>query len=199
MNSWRAPPTASFPSRTPPTPSLHGEVDTIANSAEVFDPVTGRATTILVTVTMKVRLEDRATGNVLYHNDNFVFREPYEISADVKSFFEEESPALDRLSQGFCPATGFRRSGAVLMPAISPEALVERLVAGKPVPAVLLLGEDSYLRETCRDQIVDVVVEPSARDWALARFSADEDDLSIALGQARTVPMLARRQVVIDH
>jgi hypothetical protein len=80
---------------------LRGEVDTIANSAEVFDPVTGRATTILVTVTMKVRLEDRGTGNVLYHNDNFVFREPYEISTDIPSFFEEESPALDRLSRDF--------------------------------------------------------------------------------------------------
>ena len=80
---------------------LRGEIDTIANSAEVFDPVNGRATTILVTVTMKVRLEDRATGNVLYHNDNFVFREPYEISTDIPSFFEEESPALDRLSRDF--------------------------------------------------------------------------------------------------
>jgi hypothetical protein len=50
---------------------------------------------------MKVRLEDRASGNVLYRNDNFVFREPYEISTDVKSFFEEESPALDRLSTDF--------------------------------------------------------------------------------------------------
>jgi outer membrane lipopolysaccharide assembly protein LptE/RlpB len=80
---------------------LRGEVDTIGNSAEIFDPVTGRATTVLVTVTMKVRLEDRATGNVLYHNDNFVFREPYEISTDIPSFFEEESPALDRLSRDF--------------------------------------------------------------------------------------------------
>ncbi len=80
---------------------LHGEVDNIGNSAEVFDPVTGRATAVLVTVTMKVRLEDRSTGNVLYRNDNFVFREPYEISTDVKSFFEEESPALDRLSRDF--------------------------------------------------------------------------------------------------
>jgi lipopolysaccharide assembly LptE-like protein len=61
---------------------LRGEVDTVANSAEVF-------------------LEDRATGNVLYHNDNFVFREPYEISTDIPSFFEEESPALDRLSRDF--------------------------------------------------------------------------------------------------
>lgn len=80
---------------------LRGEVDSIANSAEVFDPATGRATTILVTVTMKVRLEDRSTGNMLYRNDNLVFREPYEISTDVKSFFEEESPALDRMSRDF--------------------------------------------------------------------------------------------------
>lgn len=80
---------------------LRGEVDTIGNNPEVFDPASGRATTILVTVTMKVRLEDRETGNVLYRNDNFVFREPYEISTDVKSFFEEESPALDRLSRDF--------------------------------------------------------------------------------------------------
>jgi hypothetical protein len=80
---------------------LRGEVDTVGNAAEVFDPVNGRATTILVTVTMKVRLEDRATGNMLYRNDNFVFREPYEISTDIPSFFEEESPALDRLSRDF--------------------------------------------------------------------------------------------------
>lgn len=83
------------------------------------------------------------------------------------------------------------------MAAISSEAVVERLVAGKPVPAVLLLGPDAYLRETCRERIVDVVVDPAVRDWALSRFSADEDGLGAGLGQARTVPMLARRQAVI--
>ena len=83
------------------------------------------------------------------------------------------------------------------MPAISPEAVVERLAAGKPVPAVLLLGADSYLRQASRESIVDVVVDPAARDWALSRFSADEDDLGVGLGQARTVPMLANRQAVI--
>jgi hypothetical protein len=80
---------------------LRGEVIGIGNSAVVFDSVTGRATTILVTVTLRARLEDRATGNVLYRNDNFVFREPYEISTDVPSFFEEEGPALDRMSRDF--------------------------------------------------------------------------------------------------
>ena len=65
----------------------------------VFDPTTSRATTILVTVTMKVSLQDRASGNILYHNDNLLFREPYEVSTDIPSFFQEEGPALDRMAR----------------------------------------------------------------------------------------------------
>jgi outer membrane lipopolysaccharide assembly protein LptE/RlpB len=80
---------------------LHGSVLTITGAPVIFDNATGRATTVLVTVTMAVRLEDRATGNVLYRNDSVVFREAYEISTDVPSFFEEEGPALDRLSRDF--------------------------------------------------------------------------------------------------
>jgi hypothetical protein len=80
---------------------LRGSVVSIGGGAVVFDQVTGRATTILVTVILQGRLEDRATGSVLYRNDNFVFREPYEISTDVPSFFEESGPALDRLSRDF--------------------------------------------------------------------------------------------------
>lgn len=80
---------------------LHGVVVGIGSGAVVFDQATGRATTILVTVTMQARLEDRRTGNVLYRDDNFVFREPYEISTDVPSFFEESGPAMDRVSHDF--------------------------------------------------------------------------------------------------
>ena len=36
------------------------------------------------------------------------------------------------------------------MPAISPEKLLERLSRGKAVPAIVLHGTDSYLREMCR-------------------------------------------------
>jgi DNA polymerase-3 subunit delta len=83
------------------------------------------------------------------------------------------------------------------MPPISAEVLVERLAKGKPVPAVLLLGPESYLREACRERIVELVVEPASRDWAVARFSARDDELTRSLGQAQTVPMLAPRQVVM--
>lgn len=80
---------------------LRGEVTSIDSSAVVFDTATGRATTVLVTVRVKVRLEDRATKSLLYQNDNFLFREPYEVSTDVASFFEEQDPALDRLARDF--------------------------------------------------------------------------------------------------
>ena len=79
---------------------LHGEVSSIESTVMVFDTSTGRATTVLVTVKLKVHLDDRA-GHALFSNDNFLFREPYEISTDVPSFFQEEGPALDRMSRDF--------------------------------------------------------------------------------------------------
>ena len=83
------------------------------------------------------------------------------------------------------------------MPPISPEKLMARLGKGESIPAVLLLGTDTYLRDACRSRVVDVCVDPAAREWGVCRFSAAEDALAHILGQAQTVPMLARRQVVI--
>lgn len=80
---------------------LRGNVVSITSNPVIFDAATGRATTVLVTVTLAVSLEDRATGNVLYRNDKLIFREPYEISTDIPSFFEEEGPAFDRLARDF--------------------------------------------------------------------------------------------------
>ena len=80
---------------------FHGEVDRVESNAVLFDTATGRATAMVVTVQLKVRLIDRASGKVHYQNDNFVFREQYEVSTDVTSFFEEQQPALDRLARDF--------------------------------------------------------------------------------------------------
>jgi hypothetical protein len=41
------------------------------------------------------------TQKVLFHTDKFIFRSEYEISTDVKSFFEEQDPAIDRLAKDF--------------------------------------------------------------------------------------------------
>lgn len=80
---------------------LHGEITHIEANAILFDTATGRATTMLVTVRASVRLEDRESGRIIYQNQAFLFREPYEISTDVKTFFEEQQPALDRMARDF--------------------------------------------------------------------------------------------------
>lgn len=64
-------------------------------------PSTAQATTMLVTVKCEVTLTEADTQKVLFHSDNFLFRNEYELSTDVKSFFEEQDPALDRLAKDF--------------------------------------------------------------------------------------------------
>src|ERR1700681_2312240 len=80
---------------------LRGKVLSVEAVPLLFDTATGRATTMLVTVKCEVTFEERETGKLLYHTDNFIFRNQYEISTDVKSFFAEQDPALDRLAQDF--------------------------------------------------------------------------------------------------
>ena len=86
---------------------LRGKVLSLEAVPLLFDTATGRATTMLVTVKCEVTFTESTTQKVLYHTDNFVFRNEYEISADttdpaaLRSFFEEQDPALDRLAQDF--------------------------------------------------------------------------------------------------
>ena len=80
---------------------LRGQVTGIETAAVLFDASTGRATTMLVTVSLKVSLVEAAGQTTLYRNENFLFRQPYEISTDLSSFFEEQDPALGRLARDF--------------------------------------------------------------------------------------------------
>jgi outer membrane lipopolysaccharide assembly protein LptE/RlpB len=80
---------------------LTGKVVSLEAVPLLFDTASGRATTMLVTVKCEVALTQSSTQKVLYHNDNFVFRNEYEISTNVTSFFEEQDPALDRVAHDF--------------------------------------------------------------------------------------------------
>jgi len=53
---------------------------------------------MLVTVHTKVQLIDNQTQKSVYENKDMVFRDEYQISTDVNTFFEEQDPALDRMS-----------------------------------------------------------------------------------------------------
>jgi outer membrane lipopolysaccharide assembly protein LptE/RlpB len=80
--------------------TLLGTVLSTYTSPLTYDSQTGRVASVLITVTMRVSLTDRQK-RVLYQNPAYVFRETYEVSRDVSSFFEEDSPAYERLSQDF--------------------------------------------------------------------------------------------------
>ena len=73
----------------------------VTTPATTTQAQTTRATTMLVTMKCDFTLTETSTEKVLYHNDNFLFRNQYEISTDVKSFFEEQDPALDRMAKDF--------------------------------------------------------------------------------------------------
>ena len=82
------------------------------------------------------------------------------------------------------------------MPTLAVEKFIERITKGKPVPGVLLLGSDAYLRDLCRTRLVEACVPADARDWGVSRFSAASDSLDRILARAQTLPMLTPRQVV---
>ena len=82
---------------------LKGTVLSSSVTPVTFDSTTGRASSALVIVTMQMKLMDRS-GKVLFENPNYVFREQYQVSRELSSFFQEESPALDRMSRDFARA-----------------------------------------------------------------------------------------------
>src|SRR6266481_3729511 len=93
--------------RVVPDPANAGTVLSLEAVPLLFDTATGRATTMLITMRCEITFEGRETGKILYHTDNFIFRNQYEISTNVndpisiKNFFEEQDPALERMAQDF--------------------------------------------------------------------------------------------------
>ena len=78
---------------------LEGTVTAIYSSPIVYDPISGRTTEVLMNVSLRVRLVEIATGQVLYEANDLLFRESYEVSTDPNMYFGENQAALDRLSR----------------------------------------------------------------------------------------------------
>jgi outer membrane lipopolysaccharide assembly protein LptE/RlpB len=79
---------------------LKGTVLSASAAPLAYDTTTGRAASALVTVSMQVTLTDR-NGKVIFQNPSYLFHEQYELSRDLPSFFEEDSPAMSRLARDF--------------------------------------------------------------------------------------------------
>jgi outer membrane lipopolysaccharide assembly protein LptE/RlpB len=83
-----------------PDAVLKGTVLSATAAPLAYDSKTGRAASVLVTVSMQVSLTDR-DGRVLFQNPAYLFHEQYELSRELSTFFEEDSSAMERLSRDF--------------------------------------------------------------------------------------------------
>ena len=61
----------------------------------------GRARIYEVTITAAVTVRDLKANQILYDNQNFIFRDSFEFSSDPRSFFNEEDPAVERMARAF--------------------------------------------------------------------------------------------------
>jgi outer membrane lipopolysaccharide assembly protein LptE/RlpB len=90
------------------TPNASPDADAVLHGTilkEVLSPLTYNATTqetssFLITVVVSVTLTGR-DGKVLYQNNNYVYREQYQSTANLPTFLQEDPAAVNRLSRNF--------------------------------------------------------------------------------------------------
>ena len=61
----------------------------------------GRASQYAISVQLKVLVTDTSTGKVLFRNDNWDYRDSFQLSPTAGDFFPEDPAALERLADRF--------------------------------------------------------------------------------------------------
>lgn len=79
---------------------LTGTVTSVYIAPLTYDSVTGRISSSLVVILMNASLTGQG-GKVLWSNPNMLYREQYQESIAVASFFEEANPAVQRIATSF--------------------------------------------------------------------------------------------------
>jgi hypothetical protein len=84
---------------------LLGEIRRVSSVPVTFGTQTSGSQTFgsafLVELQLSVKLVRVRDSSVIWQNENFLFRERYVLNSNVRDFFSEENPALERLARGF--------------------------------------------------------------------------------------------------
>jgi hypothetical protein len=80
--------------------TLRGSVLAVGLTPLTSDSQTGRLASSQASIIVSISLVDRH-GKVLFENPSYSFHQQYELSRNPATFFQEESPALDRLARDF--------------------------------------------------------------------------------------------------
>ena len=79
---------------------LHGTILKEIVAPLTYNTTTQQSSSFLITMVVSVTLTGR-DGKVLYENKNCVFRQQYQSTTDLPSFFQENPAAIQRLSREF--------------------------------------------------------------------------------------------------
>jgi RNase P/RNase MRP subunit p29 len=78
---------------------LTGSVVNVFAGVTNLDSQTGRASAVQLVCILQIALRERVTGKVLYNQPSMEFRQRYEISTTAEAYFDESTPAFQRLSR----------------------------------------------------------------------------------------------------
>jgi outer membrane lipopolysaccharide assembly protein LptE/RlpB len=79
---------------------LHGTILKQVVTPLTYNSNTQQSSSFVITIVVAVTLNAR-DGRVLYKNDNYTYREQYQSSVDLPTFFQEDPAAVQRLSRNF--------------------------------------------------------------------------------------------------
>jgi outer membrane lipopolysaccharide assembly protein LptE/RlpB len=82
---------------------LHGTILMQTVTPLTYNTATQQSSSFLVTLIVSVTLQDRE-GKVLYENKNYTFRQQYQSTTNLATFFDESPAAEERLSREFARA-----------------------------------------------------------------------------------------------
>lgn len=80
---------------------------------------------------------------------------------------------------------------------ITHEQIVRDLRAGDVKPVYYLMGDESYYIDHVADFIVDTLLQPEERDFALTTVFGADADIGAIIATAQSFPMGADRQVIV--
>ena len=86
-----------------PDAVLHGTILNEVVAPLTYNTTTEQSSSYLITIVISVTLTGR-DGKVLYENKNYVYRGQYQSTADLPTFLDESSAAVERISRDFARA-----------------------------------------------------------------------------------------------
>ena len=82
---------------------LHGIILKESVAPLTYNTATQQSSSFLITVIVAVSVTGR-DGKVLFQNPNYVFRQQYQATTDLPTFFDESPAAVERLARDFSRA-----------------------------------------------------------------------------------------------